>query len=74
MRVIFANAIPILLYPVADTAMQRLAMIHLTESGLASRQEVAAAFGCSRLTIFRSKKHYDEWLVPGLLLIHTLPL
>ena len=69
LRVIFANAIPILLYPFADTAMERLAMIHLTESGLASQQEVGAAFGCSRLTIFRSKKKYDQGgiaaLVPG---------
>lgn len=60
MRVIFANAIPLLHYASADRAAQHYATIHLVESGLASQQEVAAAFSCSRLTIFRVKKKYDE--------------
>ena len=35
-------------------------MVHLVETGLASQQEVADAFNCSRLTIFRAKNKYDE--------------
>jgi transposase len=60
MRVIFANGIPLSHYGRADKAAEHYAMIHLVESGLANRQEVAAAFGCSRLTIFRAKRKYDE--------------
>jgi transposase len=60
MRVIFANGIPFLHYAEADKAADHYAMIHLVESGLARQQEVAAAFGCSRLTIFRSEKKFDE--------------
>jgi DNA-binding CsgD family transcriptional regulator len=35
-------------------------MIHLVETGLASQQEIAEAFGCSRLTIFRARNKYGE--------------
>jgi transposase len=59
-RVIFANGIPLLHYSRADKAAQQYAMIHLVETGIASQQEVTQAFGCSRLTIFRAKKKYDE--------------
>lgn len=59
-RVVFANAIPLFHYARADKAANHYAMIHLVESGLASQQEVAEAFNCSRLTIFRAKKKYEE--------------
>jgi transposase len=60
MRVIFANAIPLFHYACADKAAHQYAMIHLVESGLASQQEVAAALNCSRVSIFRATKKYDE--------------
>ncbi len=60
LRVIFANGIPLFHYAKADRAANQYAMIHLVESGLASQQEVAAAFGCTRLTIFRSKNKFEK--------------
>ncbi len=60
LRVIFANGIPLLHYDREDKAANQYAMIHLVETGLASRKEVAEAFNCSRLTIFRAKNKYDE--------------
>jgi len=55
-RVIFANAIPLLHYTRADKAAEQYAMIHLVESGLANQEEIAAAFGCLRPTIFKGQK------------------
>ena len=60
LRVIFANGIPLFHYALGDKAANQYAMIHLVESGLANQQEVAAAFNCSRLTIFRSKKRFEK--------------
>ena len=60
LRVIFANGIPLLHYARDDKAANHLAMIHLVETGLASQQEVAEAFSCSRVTIFRAKNKYNE--------------
>lgn len=60
LRVIFANGIPLLHCAREDKAANQYAMIHLVETGLASQQEVAEAFNCSRLTIFRAKNKYDE--------------
>lgn len=60
MHVIFANGIPLLHYTRDDKTAKQYAMIHLVEAGLASQQEVAEAFDCSRLTIFRAKQKYDE--------------
>jgi transposase len=60
MRVIFAHGIPLLLYGRYDKAAQDFAMVHLVESGLAKQQEVAAAFACSRYTVLRAKKKYDQ--------------
>jgi transposase len=60
LRVIFANGIPLLHYARDDKAANQYAMVHLVETGLASQQEVAEAFNCSRLTIFRAKNKYNE--------------
>ncbi len=60
MKVVFANGIPLFHYAEGDKAADQYAMIHLVESGLASQQEVASAFGCSRLTVFRSKKRFEQ--------------
>ena len=60
LRVIFANGIPLLHCARDDKAANQYAMIHLVETGLASQQEVAEAFSCSRLSIFRAKNKYDE--------------
>ena len=60
LRIIFANGIPLLHYGCDDKAAHQYAMVHLVETGLASQQEVADAFNCSRLTIFRAKNKYDE--------------
>ena len=60
LRVIFANGIPLLHYAREDKAANQYAMIHLVETGLASQQEVAEAFNCSRLTIIRAKNKYEE--------------
>lgn len=60
MRVVFANGIPLFHYARADKAADHYAMIHLVESGLASQQEVASAFDCSRLTVLRSRKKFEQ--------------
>jgi len=60
LRVIFANGIPLLHYARDDKTASQYAMVHLVETGLASQQEVAEAFGCSRLTIFRAQNKYNE--------------
>src|SRR4030042_5735219 len=67
MRVVFANGIPIFHYAKADKADDHYAMIHLVESGLASQQEVVGAFQCSRLTIFRSKRKFDQGGIAALI-------
>ena len=59
MRVVFANGIPLFHYAMADKAAAHYSMVQIVESGLASQQEVAAAFNCSRLTIFRSQKNLE---------------
>jgi len=48
-------------------------MVQIVESGLASQQEVAAAFDCSRLTIFRSQKKFDKGGVVALVPKKTGP-
>ena len=73
MRVVFANGIPIFHYAKADKAADHYAMIHLVDSGLANQQEVAAAFECSRLTIFRSKRKFDEGGIAALVPRKTGP-
>ena len=73
LRVIFANGIPLLQYARADKAANQYAMIHLVESGLASQQEVAEAFDCSRLTIFRAKNKYEEGGIAALVPKKTGP-
>ena len=73
MRVVFANGIPIFHYAKADKAADHYAMIHLVESGLASQQEVSAAFQCSRLTIFRSKRKFDQGGIAALVPRKTGP-
>jgi prepilin-type processing-associated H-X9-DG protein len=73
MAVIFANGIPLFHYARADKAANQYAMIHLVDSGLASQQEVAEAFECSRLTIFRAKKKYEEGGIASLIPKKTGP-
>jgi transposase len=73
MRVVFANAIPIFHYAKADKAADHYAMIHLVDTGLASQQEVCAAFQCSRLTIFRSKRKFDQGGIAALVPRKTGP-
>jgi transposase len=70
---IFANGIPLFHYAKADKAANQFAMIHLVESGLASQQEVAEAFDCSRLTIFRAQKKYEEGGIAALVPKKTGP-
>jgi transposase len=60
LRVIFASGIPLLHYAREDKAANQYAMVHLIETGLASQQEVAEAFNCSRLTIYRAINKYNE--------------
>lgn len=73
MRVVFANGIPLFHYAKADKAADQYAMVHLAESGLASQQEVASAFGCSRLTVLRAKKKFDQGGLPALVVQKTGP-
>ena len=73
MVVIFANGIPIFHYAKADKAANQFAMVHLVESGLASQQQVAEAFDCSRLTIFRAQKKYEEGGIAALVPRKTGP-
>jgi transposase len=73
MRVVFANGIPLFHYAKADKAADHYAMIHLAESGLASQQEVASAFGCSRLTVLRAKKKFDQGGLSALVAQKTGP-
>src|SRR3972149_3001060 len=65
MKVVFANGIPLFHYAKADKAADHYAMIHLVESGLASQQEIASAFACSRLTVLRAKRKFDQGARPG---------
>ena len=73
MRVVFANGIPLFHYAMADKAAAHYSMVQIVESGLASQQEVAAAFDCSRLTIFRSQKKFDKGGVVALVPKKTGP-
>ena len=73
MRVVFANGIPLFHYAKADKAADQYAMVHLAESGLASQQEVASAFGCSRLTVLRAKKKFDQGGLSALVVQKTGP-
>jgi transposase len=73
MKVIFANGIPLFHYAKADRAADHYAMIHLVESGLASQQEVSSAFDCSRLTVLRAKKKFDQGGVAALVPKKTGP-
>jgi transposase len=73
MRVVFANGIPLFHYAKADKAADHFAMIHLVESGLANQQEIAAAFDCSRLTVLRAKKKFDQGGVAALVPKKTGP-
>ena len=66
LRVIFANGIPLLHYARTDRAAEHYALIHLVACGLATQQEVAAAFGCARQTIFRAQRRYDHGGMAGL--------
>jgi len=72
-RVLFANGIPLFHYARADKPAEQYAMIHLVESGLASQQQVAQAFDCSRLTIFRAKKKYEQGGIAALVPKKTGP-
>jgi transposase len=73
MRVVFANGIPLFHYAKADRAADQYAMVHLAESGLASQQEVASAFSCSRLTVLRAKKKFDQGGLSALVVQKTGP-
>lgn len=73
MKAVFANGIPLFHYAKADKAADHYAMVHLVETGLASQQEVSAAFECSRLTVFRAKKKFDEGGVAALVPKKTGP-
>lgn len=73
MRVVFANGIPLFHYAKADKAADHFAMIHLVESGLANQQEIASAFDCSRLTVLRAKKKFDQGGVAALVPKKTGP-
>jgi transposase len=73
MKVVFANGIPLFHYAKADKAADQYAMIHLVESGLASQQEVSLAFYCSRLTVLRAKKKFDQGGVAALVPKKTGP-
>jgi hypothetical protein len=73
MRVVFANGVPLFHYAMADKAAAHYSMVQIVESGLASQQEVAAAFDCSRLTIFRSQKKFDKGGVVALVPKKTGP-
>jgi transposase len=73
MKVVFANGIPLFHYAKADKAADHYAMVHLVETGLASQQEVSAAFECSRLTVLRAKKKFDEGGVAALVPKKTGP-
>lgn len=73
MRVVFANGIPLFHYAKADKAADQYAMIHLAESGLASQQEVASAFSCSRLTVLRARKKFEQGGLSALVAQRTGP-
>lgn len=70
---VFAAGIPLYHYAKTDKAAAQYAMVQLVESGLANQQEVAAAFGCSRLTIYRSQKKFEEGGVADLIPKKTGP-
>ena len=63
------SGIPLLSWTEGDQASKSLAMVLLVRGGLAKRREVAAAFECDRVTVYRAVKAFEAegfaGLVPG---------
>lgn len=55
LRVVFTHHLPLLQYPRGDRVLERVAMAELVETGSATIQEVADAFGVHRMTVTRCR-------------------
>lgn len=60
------SGIPLLNWTEGDQASRSLAMVLLVRSGFAKQSEVAEAFGCDRVTVFRAVKAFEAEGFAGL--------
>ena len=63
---VVVSGIPLLSWAAGDQASKSYAMVLLVRNGLAKPSEVAAAFGCTRVTVFRAGRAFDAAGVAGL--------
>ena len=56
--VVLVKGLPVFSYETDDVAAMRLAMVQLVESKIASQEEIARAFGVTRLTVYRQIQKY----------------
>lgn len=63
---VVVSGIPLLSWAAGDQTSKSYAMVLLVRNGLAKPSEVAAAFGCTRVTVFRAGRAFDAEGVAGL--------
>ena len=59
-RAVVVHGIPLFHFTCGDKAGEALAMVMLIEEKLATPTEVAAAFECARLTVYRRLDRYES--------------
>ena len=64
--VMLVGGIPVHTWSVGDRAGERFAQVLLVRIGAAGPAEVAEAFDCSRMTVFRATKRFDAGGLQGL--------
>ncbi len=69
MRALVVGGIPLLHWSIGDVVSESYAKVILVRDGFAKATEVAQAFGCNRMTVYRAQDRFDErglvGLVPG---------
>lgn len=66
LRALVVGGIPILHWSVGDVASESYAKVILVREGFAKATEVAQAFGCNRMTVYRAEARFDEMGLVGL--------
>jgi len=65
-RALVVAGIPLLAWSEDDHASEAYAMVLLTRDGFANSTEVAQAFGCARMTVYRARGRFEKEGLPGL--------
>jgi len=65
-RALVVGGIPLLHWSVGDVASESYAKVILVRDGFAKATEVAQAFGCNRMTVYRAEARFDEKGLAGL--------